>query len=122
MTVKGRSTGTLEEEKDILKEISPGISLEGQTMMDIIKTWNKKLLPSQPSSQNAGHTRTKEKATECFSACLLKNKQQKIDTRIFYIYGGNMNKEKTTLPDMQSPPWSLHLWAHLSQDLGQSLE
>lgn len=33
-----------------------------------------------------------------------------------------MNKEKTTRPDMQSPPWSLHLWAHLSQDLGQSLE
>lgn len=39
-----------------------------QTMMDIIKTWNKKLLPSQPPSQNAGHIRTKEKATECFGA------------------------------------------------------
>ena len=32
MTVKGRSTGTLEEEKDILKEISPGISLEGMML------------------------------------------------------------------------------------------
>ena len=32
MTVKGRSTGTLDEEKDILKEISPGISLEGMML------------------------------------------------------------------------------------------
>lgn len=32
-----------------------------------------------------------------------------------------MNKEKIILPGMQSPPWNLHLWAHLSQDLGQSL-